>query len=113
MNCLFCKIIKREISAEILCENSDILAFRDINPQAPTHILVIPKKHIATVNDVEEKDQSLMGQMILTARNIAAQEGIADKGYRLVLNTNDEGGQEIHHIHLHILGGRKMSWPPG
>lgn len=113
MNCLFCQIIQKNIPSDIVCETNDLIAFRDINPQAPTHILIIPKKHIATVNDVCEEDGELMAKMILTAKNIAQQQALADNGYRLVFNTNKAGGQEVYHIHLHLLGGRQMTWPPG
>ena len=94
-------------------ENEDILAFRDVNPQAPAHILVIPKRHIATINDTNTGDEALLGQMVLTAKRLALQEGFNDAGYRLVFNVNADGGQTVHHIHLHILAGRKMTWPPG
>lgn len=113
MDCLFCKIIKREITANIIFENESILAFQDIKPQAPHHILIIPKKHIATLNDVTPAEQNLMGAMILTAIDLAAKLGIADKGYRTVFNCNASGGQLVYHLHLHLLGGRQMTWPPG
>lgn len=113
MHCLFCKIVKGEIPATILFEDAHVMAFRDISPQAPTHCLIIPKRHIATINDIMPDDAQLLGQMILTAKKIASDEGIIDSGYRLVFNTNDNGGQTVHHIHLHLLGGRQMTWPPG
>jgi len=113
MNCLFCKIVQGEIPATILYEDTEIIAFRDIRPQAPTHALVIPKRHIATINDVESHDEQLLGRMILIAKKIAGMEGFNDKGYRLVFNVNAHGGQEVYHIHLHVLGGRQMTWPPG
>ncbi|MCP0914553.1 MULTISPECIES: histidine triad nucleotide-binding protein [Legionella] len=112
MSCLFCKITRGEIPANIVFEDTEIMAFRDINPQAPTHILVIPKQHIATINDADTKDEQLLGRMLLAARKIAQIEGLA-KGYRLVFNVNSDGGQEVYHIHLHVLGGRQMTWPPG
>ncbi len=112
-NCLFCKIVEKEIPSDIVFENDNILAFRDINPQAPTHILIIPKVHIPTLNDLTENHQKLIGEMLLTAQNLAEKEGIAKKGYRTVFNCNNDGGQEVYHIHLHLLGGRKMTWPPG
>ncbi len=112
-DCLFCKMVNGEIAPDKVFENEDILAFRDINPQAPTHILVVPKKHIATTNDLVEADEILVGKMVLAAQKIAADEGIADSGYRMVLNCNQHGGQSVDHIHIHLLGGRQMMWPPG
>ena len=112
MDCLFCKIASKEINASIVYEDDDFLAFRDINPVAPSHILIIPKCHIETVNELEETDALLMGRMLVIAKKIAAEEGLSD-GYRLVLNCGKDGGQEVFHIHLHLLGGRKMGWPPG
>jgi histidine triad (HIT) family protein len=111
--CLFCKMVEREITPDVVFENDDVLAFRDISPQAPVHVLVIPKKHIATVNDLTDEDESIVGRMILGAREIAHQEGIADAGYRTVMNCNADGGQAVFHIHLHLLGGRQLGWPPG
>ncbi|MFC3908899.1 histidine triad nucleotide-binding protein [Legionella dresdenensis] len=113
MNCLFCKIIHKEISANVVFEDSEIIAFRDIKPQAPAHLLIIPKKHIATINDADSNDEQLLGRLILTAKKLAKSEMLSEKGYRLVFNVNPEGGQEIYHIHLHLLGGRQMTWPPG
>ncbi len=113
MDCLFCGIIEREIPAEIVFDNDALMAFRDVNPQAPTHILIIPKKHIQNINHATARDEALLGQLVLAAKQIAAQENLADNGYRLVFNTNDHGGQTVHHIHLHLLGGRQMTWPPG
>lgn len=110
---LFTKIRDREIEAEFVYEDDEIMAIRDINPQAPVHVLVIPKEPIPTVNDLTTEHAPLMGRMMLAARRIAADEGVAESGYRLVLNTNAGGGQEIFHIHLHLLGGRQMTWPPG
>lgn len=110
---IFSKIIKREIPADIVYEDSDVLAFRDVNPQAPTHILIIPKKAIATVNDLEAADAALVGKMFLAAKNIAAKSGFAEDGYRLVMNCNTGGGQTVYHLHLHLLGGRQFKWPPG
>ncbi len=112
-NCLFCKIIQKEIPAEIVYENERVLAFRDINPQAPVHVLIIPKKHIPTLNDIQEDDQNLVGELFLAAKEIAKTEEIAEDGYRTVFNCNSNGGQEVYHIHLHVLGGRQMTWPPG
>ena len=113
MDCLFCKIAAGEIPAELVYESDDVVAFRDINPQAPTHVLVIPRTHIATINDIEEGHQALVGSLYSAARQIAADEGIAEAGYRAVMNCNEGAGQSVFHIHLHVLGGRLMSWPPG
>lgn len=110
---LFLKIIRREIPADIVLETDDILAFRDIQPKAPTHILIIPKRRINTLNDVETADAELLGRMVLAARELAASEGLAEDGYRLIMNCNKHGGQSVFHIHLHLLGGRQMGWPPG
>jgi histidine triad (HIT) family protein len=112
-DCLFCKIRDGEIPGDIVYEDDDILAFRDVNPQAPTHILIIPKKHIATINDLEDADIAVSGRMMLVAKQIAADEGIDQEGYRLVFNCNEGAGQAVFHIHMHVLGGRGMSWPPG
>ena len=111
--CLFCKIRDGEIPADLVYENDAVLAFRDVNPQAPTHVLIVPKKHIATVNDLDEADARLIGEMYLAAKRIAASEGIDEDGYRLVVNCNSRAGQTVFHIHLHLLGGRAMIWPPG
>lgn len=112
-DCLFCKIRDGEIPADIVYEDDDVLAFRDVNPQAPAHVLVIPRKHVATVNELQSEDARLMGRLMLAAQQIAADEGIAEDGYRLVINCNAGAGQTVFHIHLHILGGRNMNWPPG
>lgn len=112
-NCLFCKILKGEIPAELVYESDTAVAFRDINPQAPTHVLVIPRKHISTINDIEPGDEAIVGSLYTAAREIAAQDGIADDGYRAVMNCNEGAGQSVFHIHLHVLGGRPLSWPPG
>ena len=113
MDCLFCKIIDGDIPADIVYQDEQVLAFRDISPQAPTHILVIPKRHITTINDVTEEDCGLLGHMMVTAKQLAAKEGLAEDGYRLTLNCNENGGQSVYHIHLHLMGGRRMTWPPG
>lgn len=113
MSCLFCKILAGEIPSTTLFEDEHVVAFRDIRPQAPTHCLVIPRKHIATINDLETEDTWLVGHMIQTAKALAEKEGLSDEGYRLVFNVNSNGGQEVYHIHLHVLGGRQMHWPPG
>jgi histidine triad (HIT) family protein len=112
-DCLFCKIRDGQIPAKLVAEEADAIAFRDINPQAPTHILVVPKKHIATLNDITDEDAALIGRLHLLARKLAAQEGIAESGYRVLFNTNRSAGQTVWHIHLHLLGGRPMLWPPG
>lgn len=112
-DCLFCKIVAKEIPANIVFEGDTLIAFHDIRPQAPTHIQIIPKRHISTINDCVLDDAQLIGQMILTAKMLAAQLGFDEQGYRLVFNINPSGGQEIYHIHLHLLGGRQMMWPPG
>lgn len=110
---LFLKIVRRELPAEIVHEDDELLAFRDINPAAPVHVLIIPKRRIATINDARPEDAELLGRMILVAQQLARQEGLADDGYRLVFNCNPRGGQTVYHIHLHLLGGRQMDWPPG
>lgn len=110
---LFVKIIDREIPADIVFENDRVLAFRDIDPQAPTHILIIPKRRIPTINDLDDGDAELMGQLLLAARDIARAEGLSEDGYRLVFNCNRHGCQSVFHIHLHLLGGRQLDWPPG
>ena len=112
-NCLFCKILDGEIPAELIYESETAVAFRDINPQAPTHALVIPRKHISTINDIEQDDQAIIGSLYTAAREIATTDGIADDGYRAVMNCNEGAGQSVFHIHLHVLGGRRMGWPPG
>ncbi len=111
--CLFCKIRDGEIPAETVYEDDDVLAFNDVNPQAPVHVLVIPKKHISTVNDIDADDADIIGKMVLAAKHIANERKIAADGYRLVVNCNQNAGQTVFHIHLHLLGGRRMSWPPG
>ena len=111
---IFKKIIDKEIPADIVFENEHVLAFKDVNPVAPHHILIIPKKEIATINDISEKnDKALIGEMFIAAKNIAKELEINDRGYRLVLNCNEDAGQTVFHIHMHLLGGRKLSWPPG
>ena len=112
-DCLFCKIRDGEIPGEKVYENDDVMAFRDVSPQAPTHILIIPNKHIPTINDLEDEDADVLGKMMLAAQDIAVYEGIAEDGYRLVLNCNEGAGQTVFHIHMHLLGGRTLTWPPG
>lgn len=110
---LFLKIINREIPADIVYETAEILGFRDINPQAPVHIIVIPKEHIATTNDLTEAHEKVVGKLLIAATVIARLEGIAETGYRLVMNCKEHGGQTVFHVHMHLLGGRQMHWPPG
>jgi len=110
-DCLFCKMAKGEVKPDVVYQDESVLAFRDINPQAPVHILVIPKKHLETLNDLEENE--LAGRLLKVAVQLAEQEGVAESGYRTVINCNEQGGQEVRHLHLHLLGGRQMSWPPG
>ncbi len=110
-SCLFCKMVAGEIKPDIVFEDDSVLAFRDINPQAPVHLLIIPKVHIATLNALD--DTLLAGQLLQTAIQLAKQEGLSEHGYRTVFNCNSQGGQEVFHVHLHLLGGRQMHWPPG
>ncbi len=110
---IFAKIIRRELPADIVYEDNLALAFRDKNPQAPVHILVIPKQAIAKLSDAEAKDHALMGHLLLTVKRVAEQEGLSEDGYRVVINNGPNGGQTVYHLHLHILGGRQMKWPPG
>ncbi|MBT3011408.1 MAG: histidine triad nucleotide-binding protein [Candidatus Thiodiazotropha sp. (ex Lucina aurantia)] len=112
-DCLFCKFVNGEIKPDKVYEDDELLAFRDISPQAPIHILVIPKRHISTLNDLESDDEALMGKLILAAQRVAKEEGIDEVGYRTVINCNEDAGQSVFHIHLHLLGGRHMKWPPG
>ena len=107
-DCLFCKILNKEIPGDVVYEDDELFAFNDISPQAPTHVLIIPKIHIATVNDLTEAESGLIGRMILCAKALAAEKGFAESGYRLVLNCNAEGGQTVFHIHLHLMGGRQL-----
>ena len=110
-DCVFCRIVRGEIPAKLLTNTADCVAFRDLDPKAPVHILVIPKKHIASLDDLTDPD--LAGKMTMLATALARQEGIATTGYRTVMNTGPDGGQSVAHIHLHLLGGRQMTWPPG
>ena len=112
-DCLFCKIIAREIPSSIVYEDDRIFAFNDINPQAPTHVLIVPKKHIPSLNALESGDDALLGEVVRRAAAIAKQRGISDAGYRTVFNTNLAAGQTVFHVHLHLVGGRSMTWPPG
>jgi histidine triad (HIT) family protein len=112
-DCLFCKIVKGEIPARIIHQDDDVIAFDDIHPQALHHKIIIPRKHIATINDLTDEDGSLVGHMVLSATKLAKELNIADQGYRLVMNCNSGGGQTVYHVHIHLLGGRSMTWPPG
>lgn len=112
-DCLFCRIAKKEIKADLVYEDDKVVAFRDINPQAPVHILIIPHEHIATVLDLEERHSQLMGYMSLVAAKLSRQEHIDQRGFRLVVNCNRDAGQAVFHLHLHLLGGRGFNWPPG
>ncbi len=112
-DCIFCKIINKKIPASIIYEDEKIIAFDDIKPKAPVHVLLIPKEHYASLNDVPDGDESILAHLLLKARQIAYDKGIGEDGYRLVLNTGGNSGQEVFHIHLHLLGGRRMTWPPG
>ena len=110
-SCLFCQIIQMKIPADIVAETEDALAFRDVNPQAPVHILVVPKTHVRSLDAAQ--DGALLGRLLLLAAKIARDEEVAESGYRTVINTNADGGQTVYHLHLHVLGGRRMKWPPG
>ena len=112
-DCLFCKLIAGQIPATIVDQNDHVVAFKDITPQAPTHVLVVPRRHIASLNDLSAEDDALVGEMVRTAASIAKQNGHAERGYRTVFNCNADAGQTVFHLHLHLLGGRKMAWPPG
>jgi histidine triad (HIT) family protein len=111
--CLFCKIVSREIPSAIVLEADDLLAFKDVRPMAPAHALVIPKKHLTSLNDATPGDEALLGRLVLAAREVADKIGIGGSGYRLVVNTGADGGQSVFHLHVHVLGGRAMAWPPG
>lgn len=111
--CLFCKIVAGSIDASIVHQNDAVVAFRDINPQAPTHILIIPRNHVATINELTESDAGDVGQLFLAAKEVAKMEGLAERGYRVVMNCMEGAGQSVFHIHLHLLGGRALRWPPG
>ncbi len=112
-DCLFCRIVAGEIPADVVHRTEDLLAFRDISPQAPVHILVIPTEHITSLEVALDDHRDVLGEMMLAARDIARTEGVAEAGYRTVMNTGDDGGQTVRHVHLHLLGGRALKWPPG
>jgi histidine triad (HIT) family protein len=111
--CLFCRIVEKTIPAKVVYEDGQTLAFDDIHPQAPVHTLVIPKRHVPSIQDLGESDQGLLGQLLLTCTKVAKDKGLADSGFRLVANTGRNGGQSVFHLHWHIMGGRHMGWPPG
>ena len=112
-DCLFCKILAGDIAADIIYESDTAIAFRDVNPRAPTHVLIVPREHIATINDINPEQEAIVGSLFSAARAIAAQEGLSDDGYRAVMNCNAGAGQTVFHLHLHLLGGRILGWPPG
>jgi len=112
-DCLFCKIVAGQIPGSVVFQNEHVVAFRDITPRAPTHVLIVPRRHIATLNDLTPEDDALVGEVVRAAAAVAKEQGLADRGYRTVFNCNAEAGQTVFHIHLHLLGGRPMSWPPG
>ena len=112
-DCLFCKFVSGELDADIVFKTDHVLAFRDINPQAPTHILIVPRKHIATINDLTEANTDEIGNLFLVAKELAKEEGFSEDGYRVVMNCNAAAGQTVFHLHLHLLGGRNFTWPPG
>ena len=112
-DCIFCKIIDGQIPAETLYRDEEVVAFNDINPQAPVHVLIIPQRHIATLNDLTEEDGNLVGKLYLVAKQVAKDLDVAERGYRTLINCNKDAGQDVFHIHLHLLAGRRMRWPPG
>ncbi len=112
-DCLFCRIVQGSIPAKIIYQDEQTLAFDDINPQAPVHSLVIPKRHVMSVHDLNEADQGLLGRLLMTCNQVARNKGLSDHGFRLVANTGRDGGQTVSHLHFHVLGGRHMGWPPG
>ena len=113
MDCIFCKIANKEIPSSIVYEDDDVIAFNDLNPEAPVHVLVIPKKHIVNLSDAKPEDQQLLGKLMLTIQKLAAEQGGAESGYRVVTNCGEQGGQTVMHMHFHLLGGREMLWPAG
>lgn len=113
MDCVFCKIIKKEIPAKVVYEDDQVIAFHDANPQAPIHLLIVPKEHIASILDIDEENSEVLKDIFRVAQNIAKENNIDKKGFRLVVNTGEEGGQTVHHLHFHLLGGRFLTWPPG
>ncbi|MCC5811056.1 MAG: histidine triad nucleotide-binding protein [Ectothiorhodospiraceae bacterium] len=112
-DCLFCKMANNEIPVDLVLETEHLMAFRDINPQAPQHVLIIPRVHVRSLEDLEPGQEDLAGTLLLAAQQVARQEGFADRGYRTVINSGHDGGQEVQHLHVHVLAGRRMQWPPG
>jgi histidine triad (HIT) family protein len=112
-SCLFCQIVANQATANILYRDQQVTAFRDSHPVGPTHLLIVPNRHIESLNDLQDEDETLLGYMFLVARRLAAKEGVNESGYRLVVNTRNDGGQTVRHLHLHLIGGRRMHWPPG
>ena len=112
-DCLFCRVVAGEIPAKIVYQDDRLVAFQDINPQAPMHVLLVPRRHVASLNDLSEADDALVGEMVRRAAALAKEQGYAERGYRTVFNCNADAGQSVFHIHLHVLGGRSMHWPPG
>jgi histidine triad (HIT) family protein len=112
-DCLFCKVVAHEIPAQIVFEDDELVAFRDINPQAPMHVLIVPRRHVASLNDLQPCDDPLVGSMFRRAAALAGEQGLAERGFRTVFNCNRDAGQTVFHIHLHVLGGRSLAWPPG
>jgi histidine triad (HIT) family protein len=113
VSCLFCQIAEGKIPAKVVVQDDQVIAFHDIDPKAPTHVLVVPKRHITSITELAGGDDALIGRLVRTARDIARDQGLADRGFRLVFNAGDDAGYSVHHIHLHLVGGRKLSWPPG
>ena len=113
IDCTFCRIIAKQMPGEFIYEDDEIVAFKDINPQAPVHFLVVPRKHISSILDIQPEDTDLLGELLLVAKNLALETGLSEKGFRLVVNTGHNAGQNIYHIHVHVMGGRQMTWPPG
>jgi histidine triad (HIT) family protein len=112
-DCLFCKVVAGQVPATLVFQNDHVVAFKDITPRAPTHVLIVPRRHIATLNELSPEDDALVGEMVRAAAAIAKDQGLSERGYRTVFNCNAEAGQTVFHIHLHLLGGRPMTWPPG
>ena len=113
MPCLFCQIVEGNIPAKVAFQDDQVVAFHDIDPKAPTHVLIVPRKHVTSINDVADGDDALVGRLVRRARDLAREKGLADRGYRLVFNCGDDAGYSVHHVHLHLLGGRALGWPPG
>ena len=112
-DCLFCKVVAGQVPATVVFQNDHVVAFKDITPRAPTHVLIVPRRHLATLNELSPGDDALVGEMVRAAAAIAKEQGLAERGYRTVFNCNADAGQTVFHIHLHLLGGRPMTWPPG